>query len=74
MELQNSNQDHEQQQQERYVHGGSLMARLFGRIMDRLKGIEMFVNTSTFGRVFRLDGSGHVRCFPIFRLHDRQLR
>lgn len=36
------------------------MARTFGQVIDRLKGIEDSVNTSTFGRVFRLDGSGHV--------------
>lgn len=52
--------DHEQQQQQRYVYGGSFMARTFGRVIDRLRGIEDSVNTSTFGRVFRLDGSGHV--------------
>lgn len=61
MELQDSDRelDHEQQQQ-RYVYGGGFMARTFGRVIDRLRGIEESVNTSTFGRVFRLDGSGHV--------------
>ncbi|KAJ4414387.1 hypothetical protein N0V82_007948 [Gnomoniopsis sp. IMI 355080] len=58
MDLQDSNHDHEQQQ-ERYVYGESFMARSFGRVMDCLRGIETSVNTSTFGRVFRLDGSGH---------------
>lgn len=59
MELQDSDHGHEQQQGQ-YVYGRSFMARSFGRVMDRLRGIETAVNTSTFGRVFRLDGSGHV--------------
>lgn len=69
MERQDSNHDQErqqkkQQQRQRYVYGRSFMARSFGRVMDRLRGIEMAVNTSTFGRVFRLDGSGHVCLLP----------
>lgn len=61
MELQDSDHDHEQrQQQERYVYGRSFMARSFGRVMDGLRRFEIAINTSTFGRVFRLDGSGHV--------------
>lgn len=65
MELHDSDHDHEQQQ-ERYVYGRSFMARSFGRVMDCLRGIEISVNTSTFGRVFRLDGSGHV-CYSLQR-------
>lgn len=38
-----------------------LMARTFERVLDRLRGVETSINTSTFGRVFRLGGSGHVR-------------
>lgn len=62
MEQQDGNhgQEHQQKPQQRYVYGRSFMARSFGRVMDRLRGIETAVNTSTFGRVFRLDGSGHV--------------
>lgn len=59
MELHDGDRDHGQKQQ-RYVYGHGFMARTFGRAMDRLRGIENSVNTSTFGRVFRLDGSGHV--------------
>ncbi|CAN8095182.1 unnamed protein product [Discula destructiva] len=56
---QEQQQQQQQQQQQRYVYGRSFMARSFGRVMDCLRGIETAVNTSTFGRVFRLDGSGH---------------
>lgn len=69
MEPQDSDREHDHEQQEQqqeqeqqqYVYGRSFMARTFGRAMDGLRGIENAVNTSTFGRVFRLDGSGHVR-------------
>lgn len=53
-------QDQERVPQTRYVYGHSFMARNFGRVMDHLRSFETSVNTSTFGRVFRLDGSGHV--------------
>jgi hypothetical protein len=29
-------------------------------ILDRVKNVDDLINQSTFGRVFRLDGSGHV--------------
>ncbi|KUI71736.1 hypothetical protein VM1G_06697 [Cytospora mali] len=46
--------------QRQYGHGSrGFLARSSERVMDRLRGIEMSVNTSTFGRVFRLGGSGH---------------
>lgn len=61
MDLHDGDHDHGQTQQ-RYVYGRGFMARTTGRVMDRLRGIENSVNTSTFGRVFRLDGSGHVGC------------
>lgn len=74
MERQDSNHDQEQQQQ-RYVYGRSFMARSFGRVIDHLRGIESAVNTSTFGRVFRLDGSGHVCCYVSQRRrHDGAVR
>lgn len=43
-----------------YVHNQSVMARSFEWVTDRLRGVETSVNTSTFGRVFRLGGCGHV--------------
>ncbi|KAI3398659.1 hypothetical protein diail_8846 [Diaporthe ilicicola] len=42
-----------------YVYGQSFVARTFERVMERLRGVETSVNTSTFGRVFRLGGCGH---------------
>lgn len=54
-------QGHGHQRQTQYVYGRSFGARMFGAVMNRLKGLETSVNMSTFGRVFRLDGSGHVR-------------
>ncbi|KAJ0117706.1 inner membrane protein yieg [Diaporthe amygdali] len=45
--------------QRQYVYGQSFMARNFERVLDRLRGVETSVNTSTFGRVFRLGGCGH---------------
>lgn len=56
MELQDT-----MEHQRRYGYDGrGFMARSFEVIMDRLRGVEVSVNTSTFGRVFRLGGSGHV--------------
>ncbi|KAH8652497.1 hypothetical protein BX600DRAFT_96144 [Xylariales sp. PMI_506] len=37
-------------------------------VLDRARGLEDRINASTFGRVFHLDGSGHVCClysFPV---------
>ena len=31
------------------------------RVKQKLAEVDTRVSTSTFGRVFRLDGSGHVR-------------
>lgn len=65
MERQGSHHGHDDEhQQQRYVYGESFMARACGRLIDRLRGIENSVNSSTFGRVFRLDGSGHVGSCP----------
>lgn len=51
--------------QRKHEHGShGFMARNFERLMDRLRGVETSVNTSTFGRVFRLGGSGHVSRQP----------
>ena len=59
MELQDTTtMEHRQQQ---YGLGGrGFMARKLETMMDHLRGVETTVNTSTFGRVFRLGGSGHV--------------
>lgn len=47
--------------QRKYEYGDrGFIARKFERVMDRLRGVETSINTSTFGRVFRLGGSGHV--------------
>lgn len=64
-------QEHGHQRQTQYVYGRSFGARMFGAVMDRLKGLETSVNMSTFGRVFRLDGSGHVCQNP--RPYDCQI-
>lgn len=53
-------QVHEDPRQTNFVYGKSSIARGFGMVLDHLRGFETSVNTSTFGRVFRLDGSGHV--------------
>ncbi|KAG8159592.1 hypothetical protein KVR01_010229 [Diaporthe batatas] len=42
-----------------YVHSHGFMARNFEWMTDRLRRVETAVNTSTFGRVFRLGGCGH---------------
>lgn len=73
MEQQESDAEHDHEQRQRhsesrYEYGRSFMARTFGSVIDRLRNIETAVNTSTFGRVFRLDGSGHVRSLRFFFL------
>lgn len=46
--------------QREYVRSQGSVARGFEWVTDRLRGVETSVNTSTFGRVFRLGGCGHV--------------
>lgn len=68
MEIRDSADDgigHGNTRKTQYVYGKSLGARMFGAVMDRLRGFETSVNTSTFGRVFRLDGSEHVGQSPL---------
>lgn len=64
-------QEHEHSKQTQYVYGKSFAARIFGAGIDRLKAFETSVNTSTFGRVFRLDGSGHVSQSSILMVNVR---
>lgn len=45
-------------------------------ILDKFADVEDRINQSTFGRVFRLDGSGHVRvaiagCLRLITLRGR---
>ncbi len=34
----------------------------FEGFMEKFSALDQRINRSTFGRVFRLDGSGHVSC------------
>ncbi|PSR97166.1 inner membrane protein yieG [Coniella lustricola] len=43
----------------RHVGRQNVLGKALGLVMEKLKGIEASINASTFGRVFRLDGSEH---------------
>lgn len=63
MQLPDSDNEAGIQRADCYVGRQNLLERTLGPMMDKLKSIEASINASTFGRVFRLDGSEHVSRF-----------
>lgn len=43
---------------------GSRLSAVMGRIRDVVYQVDEKINTSTFGRIFRLRGCGHVSLAP----------